>query len=847
MPTRSACPLAFLIPVILAIACPAAAQPLSFRRAGSVIPPEAAGRIEFGDLDADGDDDILSVPGGVFLNDGSGSLEPHPTPSPALAGYFLPHSDRVILADVDGDGDDDAFFLPVQSTTGPALWLNGGGVFHDATFQLPALPQTSYWWNANPKWESAASADFDADGDLDLFLAPIRLILGGHVYYYTQTTPILWLNIGSGYFVDASSQLPGTSICAGSVLARDWDGDGDIDIRVTRHESYSSFSPPLPVSDLFLNSGTATFTVAANAPAVSLAPSTAFAGDLDGDGFEDLVGMTWNSVVLNRGLPGGQIGSGVQIPLPAPGAVLALRDMDGDGRAEVIAGVEGAIVVLALDPTGTAWAAAQTLPLACGAWFRRIVPGDLDDDGDDELVAESTIGKVPMLLDSLGMLAIVHDGPLTEGLGAVRCVADLELDGDPDVVSQIQSRLVASMNDGIGRFVPGPPIAAATSPYYAPVVVHPFDDDGDGDLDLYVGNSIIQPQQERILRNDGAAGWTPAQAFASSFWSRDVDEGDLDDDGDVDLVLSDSGGTWILPGTGPGSFGPRFLLVKPAAPSAQFHLADLDDDGDLDGVALEDAGTCRILMNLGGLAFAPAVVPGVLATGAAVGDVDGDGDPDIVLQDRWLRNLGGGAFAPAGPPVTPTWTFMTPVLADFDGDGDQDFVAPLVNGPLAIWANDGLGGFSLAYTFGWASQIVLNWNSGYPLVVADLDRDGDPDVVDPSLAIWHNQRVHVSAGGVPVPGGRVRMKVRGPPQSSFLLMASPGRADIDLPPFGRILIDPALAVPVVSGILDQGGASDFSLDIPSATSLIGLAVWWQAWLPAAGRVTNAAGTTVQDG
>ncbi|HEX8914012.1 MAG TPA: FG-GAP-like repeat-containing protein [Humisphaera sp.] len=163
-----------------------------------------------------------------------------------------------------------------------------------------------------------------------------------------------------------------------------------------------------------------------------------------------------------------------------------------------------------------------------------------------------------------------------------------------------------------------------------------------------------------------------------------------------------------------------------------------------------------------------------MASGPLVADVDGDGRPDVVAgtcadgavawppdgRVEWFRNEGGGRFA-AGRPVTDTaWYLhgMSLAAADVDGDGRTDVVcasdnkddvyAGLSAGKVSWFRNLGAGRFG-------PERPVVNGVIGAGSVrVADVDRDGDPDLVVASLAIeepdsvlWFENRGHGSAWG----------------------------------------------------------------------------------------------------
>ena len=223
-----------------------------------------------------------------------------------------------------------------------------------------------------------------------------------------------------------------------------------------------------------------------------------------------------------------------------------------------------------------------------------------------------------------------------------------------------------------------------------------------------------------------------------------VTTADLDGDGQLDIVAADAAANRIvwLRQSAPGAFSESVLAEVPGP--AHVHAADLDKDGDLDlavaslGVLFpnnQKIGAVVLLENDGRQHFTPHVVLDQVARVADVrsGDLDGDGDLDLSVahfgydqgETRWLENAGGWRYEShllqslSGP--------INAEIADVDGDRDLDIVTLVSQEWEEIYTflNDGRGQFTARRIFGASNEdFGSSWIS-----LADLDGDGDPDVV----------------------------------------------------------------------------------------------------------------------
>jgi hypothetical protein len=217
--------------------------------------------------------------------------------------------------------------------------------------------------------------------------------------------------------------------------------------------------------------------------------------------------------------------------------------------------------------------------------------------------------------------------------------------------------------------------------------------------------------------------------------SANVSMGDLDGDGNLDIVLAkgrhDPLIDRVLLNQGKGRFvasslGPDADRTYTAA------LTDADGDGDLDVLTSNDTPDRKLVfLNDGKGRFAVAGTWGVAkwsTRNAAIADMNGDGRPDVIAANRpgpsyVCLNLGGGRFATDCISI-PAQSATTIVPADFDGDGVIDLAVPARDGgPNQIFFNDGKAGFARTMTFGPPD------NNGRVGAAADFDGNGTMDLM----------------------------------------------------------------------------------------------------------------------
>ncbi|NOZ52502.1 MAG: VCBS repeat-containing protein, partial [Gammaproteobacteria bacterium] len=272
--------------------------------------------------------------------------------------------------------------------------------------------------------------------------------------------------------------------------------------------------------------------------------------------------------------------------------------------------------------------------------------------------------------------------------------------------------------------------------------------DGDGDLDMVVANGQFFPANSgdynnRVYINDGGGRFT---VFSQELGTNSdfVALGDVDGDGGLDIVLSKSKGNRIYINVdGAGSFA---YLDQVLGSGGSFALGDVDGDGDLDMVVTDpgEDNFNRVYKNGGAGNFINSnqLLGANISLSIALGDVDGDGDLDMVVANTQANRIyknsdGTGSFLDSGQTLGTSYsTFVT--LGDVDGDGDLDMVVANTHANR-VYKNDGDGNFI-------DTGQVLGLSYSTSVVLGDVDSDGDLDMVVANFNLDEQNRVYLNDG-----------------------------------------------------------------------------------------------------
>jgi hypothetical protein len=309
---------------------------------------------------------------------------------------------------------------------------------------------------------------------------------------------------------------------------------------------------------------------------------------------------------------------------------------------------------------------------------------------------------------------------------------------------------------------------------------YPADINGDGTADIVAtGVGPLKPAAQASSAPNGASAvvWfenklRTTNGFERHIISSDLNypvaiyPADLDHDGDVDVLAAARDGNSITWFENNGATPPGFtahLIATDTIAAVAVHAADIDGDGDIDVVsASEDDNKIAWYANDGARPptftehiirqFAPPDPKKDYAKTVFAADVDRDHDMDIVYgseddnQVGWLENLGGATAFTDQLLVNDTDHTKVVYSTDVDNDGDMDVLAASSSDNRVTWLEN-IGGNPPKFN---SQNITLNAVGAHSVYAADLDSDGDPDILsasrDDNRVTWYpNQTIHRSA------------------------------------------------------------------------------------------------------
>ena len=695
--------------------------------------------VAIGDLDGDGKPDL------AVTNSGSATVSVFRNTSTSGTVSFSAKVDfimgtnpkSVAIGDLDGDGKPD---LAVTSSDMVSIFRNTStsGSINLGSFSA----KVDFATGTNPR--SVVIGDLDGDGKPDLAVANV-----------SSGTASVFRNTSTAGTIDAGSFAAKVDFTTGvgsySVAIGDLDGDGKPDLAVANNFSYS-----VCVLRNTSTAGTVSFSYKVDF-AVGKSPYWVVIGDLDGDGKPSLV-------TANSGDNTVSVLTAIQVPTitgftPASGSTGGAGSttvkihgfyfsataanntvMFGAVRATVLAATETQLTVTA--PFGATWQPlsvtvggltaysysvtnpfiptfdskntidkydfAARVDFTTGTTPLFVAIGDLDGDGKPDLaISNSGANTVSVLLNTSGGM-VNFDAKVDFSVGTYPdgiAIGDLDRDGKPDLaVANYNSNTVSVLRNtsiaGTVSFDPKVDFTTGNKPKSVAI----GDLDGDGKPDLAIAN--FASSTVSVFRNTSIVGTIDAGSFAAKVdfsaggGSSGIAIGDLDGDGKPDLASASSNmvsvfrNTSVVGAIGTGSFASRVTFAT-GTYAYSVAIGDLDGDGKPDlAVANYSATTISVLRNtstvgtIGTGSFAAKVdfTTGPNPCGVSIGDLDGDGKPDLAVinyntntvsafrNTSLVGTIDAGSFAAKVDYALSAFYPTSVNIGDLDGNGKPDLV-----------------------------------------------------------------------------------------------------------------------------------------------------------------------------
>ncbi len=636
---------------------------------GAAPASDGVGEVALGDVDGDSDVDVYVVDGNqneLYLNDGTGMMTLAPDALPTLDDNSL----SVELGDFDQDGDLDAI-VGEHAFTVNQIVINNGATWN---LQFPGP------FGLLDLTNDVEVADVDKNGALDIITA------NGSLFAEPNR---LYLNAGGASFTESVGVFDDFPMdWSNEIAVGDANGDTNVDV-VFGNNGFGGGG----VDRLFLGDGTGNFS-GASLPVFRATRDIELAdvdGDTDLDvivmaensGQEDVLLLNDGSASWTDA--SAQLGSGFDIAWD-----MDVDDIDQDGDVDVVIGVTGPSDRLLMnDGSGVFTDVTNPGMPEDRDLTEDVALADVDGDGDlDAYLANYLNDSVDRLWENIGSgvfvdatanLPVLDPVPDSHGVA----FGDWDGDGDQDLLVANEGKNRAYRNDGTGVFsyAPGDTPSDLLDTYD----VVTGDLDGDGDTDAVVANDGFWDQ---VYLNDGSGDFSNSilSLPQDSLATQSLALGDLDGDGDLDLARGFRSNTSddALLNDGSAIFSAAPTLTTNTNFTFAMAMLDVEPDGDADVLIGKSNGDELRRSNLPVGFEAGAGLPQINAftKGFAIEDMDGDGDPDVVaavdeftLTNILYRNEGGGVFSDASSVFTPEVDDSTCVaVGDLDGDGDPDIL-----------------------------------------------------------------------------------------------------------------------------------------------------------------------------
>ncbi len=566
---------------------------------------------------------------------------------------------------------------------------------------------------------SIHAADFDLDGDYDFVIA-----------CWNDSKVIVYENIGPEQYKEVliEGNAGGTRACG----INDIDNDGDMDI------VYGSNGGELA---LYINNGNMNFAKHSIPSAIGDGYRFISFGDVNKDGLPDIVTATWNDGAIYLHLNQGGYNFSTQNVISSSQCMCAKPvDFDKDGDVDIIWCAYGSSQVGFLKNDGSGNFTNSNIAGVNGAYYLSIA--DIDKDNDNDIYVSSFSDNTVYWIETTSPGNYQKRAIFNNAVQS-HCVVttDFDKDGDMDAVSASPGpalnglgNIVFHENKG-GKFTN----TIINTQMYSTIDLVTGDFDKDGDVDVigasYYSENIV------LYENVYPKKYSPRVLIEGLVGLRKLNSVDFNNDGLFDLVSVSWWDNKVALHINQGNMKFKTILLDTFSRKNEMNetkrrpcwceTVDLDKDGDLD-IVVAYYGSDEVIWykNMGGYKFQTVVIThntnGIECV--KVCDLDKDGDLDLVTASwednkvSWFENTGGNNYVERVISTDVDYA-SSAFCEDMDLDGDIDILATAFNGDKLYWfENDGKQTFY--------RHLISNQVDGARTVIAaNLDNQGKPEVV----------------------------------------------------------------------------------------------------------------------
>ena len=549
--------------------------------------------IAVADVNGDGKPDLLTAnfntsTAGVLLGTGTGTFG-------AVTAYSTGTNSRsssIAVADVNSDGKPDLLTANPGSDTAGVLLGTGTGTFGTVTTYSTGTGSQPY---------GIAVADVNSDGRLDLLSAN-----------YSSSTAGVLLGTGTGTFGAVTAYSTGTNSNLYNLAVADVNGDGRPDLLTANSRSNAAGvllnTTPVATPRIFMP--VVTYSTGANGSPYGIAVA-----DVNGDGRPDLLTANYgtNSAGVQLGTGTGTFGAVTSYSTGANSYPfsIAVADVNGDGRPDLLTTNVGSSSAGVLLGTGTGtFGAVTSYSIGANSSPHSIAVADVNGDGQpDLLTANSNNNSAGVLLGTgtgtFGAVTNYSTGANSHPVSIA--VADVNGDGRPDLLTANSNNNSAGVLLGMGTGTFGAVTSYSTGAGSQPVGMAVTDVNGDGQPDLLTANSSSSTAGVLLGTGTGTFGAVTTYSTGTGSQPYGIAVADVNGDGRPDLLTANYAGSTagVLLGTGAGTFG-TVTSYSTGASSSPFAIAvaDVNGDGQPD-LLMADPTTSSAAVLLGAVFTAP--------------------------------------------------------------------------------------------------------------------------------------------------------------------------------------------------------------------------------------------------